>query len=62
MLIYFARERRGQMLDALADLLQPGGLLVLGSGEVSGWSHPSMRRTGSRQTLAYISDTKETRA
>jgi len=61
-LIYFARERRGQMLDALAGLLQPGGLLVLGSGEVSGWSHPDMRRTGSRQTLAYISDTKETRA
>ena len=61
-LIYFARERRGQMLDALAGLLQPGGLLVLGPGEVSGWSRPDMRRTGSRQTLAYISDTKETRA
>ena len=61
-LIYFARERRGQMLDALAGLLQPNGLLVLGPGEVSGWNHACMRRTGNRQTLAYLSDTKETPA
>src|SRR5690606_9587824 len=61
-LIYFARERRGEMLDALVGLLQPNGLLVLGSGEAPGWSHPQMRRTGGRQTLAYLRNTKETPA
>ena len=61
-LIYFARERRGEMLDALVGLLQPNGLLVLGPGEVPGWSHPQMRRTGGRQTLAYLRNTRETPA
>lgn len=61
-LIYFARERRGEMLDALVELLQPNGLLVLGPGEAPGWSHPDMRRTGGPQTLAYLRNTKETLA
>ena len=56
-LIYFARERRGELLDALAGLLQPNGLLVLGSGEAPGWSHPQMRRTGGPQTLAFLRNT-----
>jgi len=61
-LIYFARERRGEMLDALVDLLQPNGLLVLGPGEAPGWNHPDMRRTGGPQTLAFLRNTKETLA
>lgn len=61
-LIYFARERRGEMLDALVGLLQPNGLLVLGPGEAPGWSHPQMRRTGGPQTLAYLRTSEEIRA
>ncbi len=61
-LIYFARERRGEMLNALVDLLQPDGLLVLGPGEAPGWSHPRMSRTGGAQTLAYLRNTKEIQA
>ena len=61
-LIYFARERRGELLDALARLLQPNGLLVLGPGEASNWTHPQLVRTGGRQTLAYLRTTKETTA
>lgn len=61
-LIYFARERRGELLDALARLLQPNGLLVLGPGEASNWTHPQLVRTGGRQTLAYLRNTKETPA
>jgi chemotaxis methyl-accepting protein methylase len=53
-LIYFARERRGTLLDALVGLLQPGGLLVLGPGEAPGWSHSQIRRTGGPQTLAFL--------
>lgn len=56
-LIYFARERRAEMLDALADLLQPGGLLVLGPGEAPGWDHSRMRRVGGPQTLAFLRNT-----
>jgi type IV pilus assembly protein PilK len=61
-LIYFARERRGELLDGLARLLRPNGLLVLGPGEVTGWTHPQLARTGGRQTLAFIRLSKETRA
>ncbi|AVP98215.1 methyltransferase [Ahniella affigens] len=52
-LIYFARDRRKQLLTALADLLKPGGMLVLGAGEVIGFTHPSLTRIGNRQTLAF---------
>jgi chemotaxis methyl-accepting protein methylase len=61
-LIYFARERRGELLDGLARLLRPSGLLVLGPGEINNWTHPQLIRTGGRQTLAYLRTSKETRA
>jgi chemotaxis methyl-accepting protein methylase len=53
-LIYFARERRGELLDGLARLLRPNGLLVLGAGEIIGWNHPQLTRTSGRQTLAFL--------
>jgi type IV pilus assembly protein PilK len=52
-LIYFARERRVILLEALAELLKPGGLLVLGPGEVLSFAHPTLTRIGGPQTLAY---------
>ena len=52
-LIYFARERRVILLEALAELLKPGGLLVLGPGEVLGFTHPTLTRVGGPQTLAF---------
>jgi chemotaxis methyl-accepting protein methylase len=52
-LIYFARERRAGLLQAIADLLKPGGLLVLGAGEVLGFNHPQLTRLGGPQTLAF---------
>ncbi len=61
-LIYFARERRGELLDGLARLLRPNGLLVLGPGEVTGWNHPQLMRFGGRQTLAFLRQSKETQA
>jgi type IV pilus assembly protein PilK len=52
-LIYFARDRRARLLEALAGLLKPRGLLVLGPGEVTGFTHPLLTRVGGRQTLTY---------
>ena len=52
-LIYFARERRAGLLQSIADLLKPGGLLVLGAGEVLGFNHPQLTRLGGPQTLAF---------
>jgi len=52
-LIYFARERRKHLLEVLASRLKPGGLLVLGPGEVTGFTDPLLTRVGGRQTLAY---------
>jgi type IV pilus assembly protein PilK len=52
-LIYFARERRAALLEALASLLKPGGLLVLGPGEVLGFTNPMLLRLGGPQTLAF---------
>mgnify|MGYP003911802883 CR=1 FL=1 len=48
-----ARERRGQLLETIAALLKPGGLLVIGPGEVLGFNHPLLARVGGPQTLAY---------
>lgn len=53
-LIYFGRERRKELLITLAGLLRPGGLLVLGPGEVTGFDHPSLSRFASRQALAFL--------
>jgi chemotaxis methyl-accepting protein methylase len=53
-LIYFARDRRRELLATFANLLKPGGLLVLGSGEVTKFAHASLRRVDSRSVLAFL--------
>jgi len=53
-LIYFARERRRELLGALLELLNPGGVLVLGAGEITRFSHPKASRTGNRHVLAFL--------
>ncbi|MEO8669915.1 MAG: protein-glutamate O-methyltransferase CheR [Tahibacter sp.] len=53
-LIYFARERRRDLLAALAGLLKPGGMLVLGPGEVTNFAHSQMSRVPHRQALAFL--------
>lgn len=55
-LIYFARERRRELLAALANLLKPGGLLMLGAGEVTNFAHARLRRVEHRHVLAYLRD------
>lgn len=53
LLIYFERSRRSAIASGLAAHLRPGGVLILGSGELLGWQHPQMEKLTSAQTLAY---------
>ena len=53
LLIYFDRERREEIAGNLVGHLHPGGLLILGSGELTGWKHPLMEKVGCNHTLAY---------
>lgn len=55
-LIYFARERRRELLATFANLLKPGGLLVLGAGEVTKFAHAGLRRVDNRNVLAFLKD------
>lgn len=52
-LIYFKQDRRQKVLDALATHLKPGGILILGPGEVIGWSHPQLATVNSQTLTAY---------
>lgn len=53
LLIYYDRARRVQLIDRLAEFLCPGGVLVLGPGEVLNWQNPEMERVCFDDTLAY---------
>jgi len=53
LLIYYDRERRLKIVNKLADFLGPGGVLVLGPGELLDWRHPNMEKVRCQDTLAY---------
>ncbi|MCW3147456.1 protein-glutamate O-methyltransferase CheR [Stutzerimonas stutzeri] len=53
LLIYFRRWRRREILNRLAERLAPGGLLVIGVGEVVGWQHPDLVPVANDQVLAF---------
>jgi chemotaxis protein methyltransferase CheR/type IV pilus assembly protein PilK len=54
LLVYFRRWLRRDVLNALVERLKPGGLLVVGLGEVVDWEHPEMQRTGDDHVQAYV--------
>lgn len=53
MLIYFRRWRKKQIVTRLAERLAPGGLLVLGLGEVTDFHHPDLERVPYADALAF---------
>lgn len=53
MLIYFPRHRRLQIIEALVTRLAPGGVLVLGPGDLPCWAHPEFARIRFEGTLAF---------
>jgi len=52
-LIYFKKPQRLRILDELIGRLRPGGLLVLGAGEITDWSHPETAIVDHPGTLVY---------
>ncbi|SDO32154.1 CheR family methyltransferase [Pseudomonas jinjuensis] len=53
LLIYFRRWRRREILNRLVERLAPGGLLVLGVGEMADWNHPQLEAVADEQVLAF---------
>ncbi len=52
-LIYFRRFERRDIVQGLLAQLRPGGLLVLGLGELASWQPAGATRHGAAQTLIY---------
>jgi type IV pilus assembly protein PilK len=53
-LIYFRKWRRKDIVTELASRLAPGGMLVLGLGEMGDWVHPDLTRVPGERALAYL--------
>lgn len=53
LLIYFSQQRRHEIVATLARFLKPGGLLVLGTGELLGWQMAGLEPLKFEDTLAY---------
>ncbi len=53
-LIYFQHQRREQIVEQFVQRLAPGGLLVLGPGELNHISHPLIEKVSTKHCQAYI--------
>lgn len=52
-LIYFPLQLRESLLKRFMSYLKPGGFLILGVGEMTGWSMDGLKRVDYPDTLAY---------
>ncbi|MDH5444753.1 MAG: protein-glutamate O-methyltransferase CheR [Gammaproteobacteria bacterium] len=52
-LIYFKQQRRRQLLDHMVRFLKPGGMLILGAGEVINWKNATVKSFDFPSTLAF---------
>ncbi|WP_373184417.1 protein-glutamate O-methyltransferase CheR [Halopseudomonas sp.] len=54
LLIYFRRWRRRDLLNLLAKRLAPGGMLIIGLGEIVDWNNPLLERVPDDRVQAYV--------
>ncbi|MGD8175857.1 CheR family methyltransferase [Marinimicrobium sp. ARAG 43.8] len=59
LLVYFRRWLRRDILNAFAERLKPGGVLMIGLGEAVDWEHPGLRRVVGDQVQAYVRDERQ---
>jgi type IV pilus assembly protein PilK len=53
LLIYFSQQKRQEIVTALASFLKPGGVMILGVGEIVGWQPEGLESMKIKDTLAY---------
>ena len=53
-LIYFRHWRRQEILNQLVERLAPGGLLLIGMGEMLDWQHPDLTPVKGENITAFI--------
>ena len=53
-LIYFQSVRREQIVEEFVKRLAPGGLLVLGPGELNNLTHPLIEKVSTKHCQAYL--------
>ncbi len=53
-LIYFRRWRRREILKELVKHLKPGGILIIGLGEITEWHNEDLQRLAIKDVHAYI--------
>ncbi len=53
-LIYFQNNRRQKIVEQLVNRLAPGGLLILGPGELNNLSHPLIEKVSTKHCQAYL--------
>ncbi|NVJ60728.1 MAG: protein-glutamate O-methyltransferase CheR [Gammaproteobacteria bacterium] len=53
-LIYFQNNRREQIVSQFVNRLAPGGLLVLGPGELNNLTHPLIEKVSTKHCQAYL--------
>ncbi len=53
-LIYFKQDRKQAVIEQLVERLKPGGLLVLGHGEVTSINSDVLTRVDNKHCLAYL--------
>ncbi len=53
-MIYFRQERKKSIVNDLAKRLKPGGILILGHGEVTSISNSDLTRIDNKHCLAFI--------
>jgi type IV pilus assembly protein PilK len=53
-LIYFRQDRKQKVVEQLAARLKPGGILVLGHGEVTNFESQELTRVDNKHCLAYL--------
>lgn len=53
-LIYFRKWLRHEIMNAFAERLKPGGIIICGLGEVVEWTHPKVERVSVDEVQAYV--------
>ena len=52
-LIYFRQEQRRKILDEIVRFIKPGGVLILGAGEVINWKNALVKSMNFPSTMAF---------